>query len=120
MANETAMLETSRCFECGADTLRDGFMNRVSNGRTWESWGGRLKNGGWVTLVEGYICGPCVAAELVCIDDDHDDEFLCINDGFFDDDAYDTYLVERISEVDVSDPEARTWRERMERLSEGN
>ena len=100
MANETAMLETSRCFECGADTLRDGFVNRVPVGRT---------------RVDGYYCGPCADTMDDSCEEDDDGKLVG-----FDDDAYDTYLVERIAEVDVSDPEARTWRERMERLSEGD
>ena len=82
------MIESDRCIECGVDTKKEGYVNRVS-----------YETG----TVDAYKCGPCMDTH----DELHDQE--CNFDGF-DEDKYDEYLAERIKYIDAKYPEAKKFR----------
>ena len=82
------MIESDRCIECGVDTKKEGYVNRVS-----------YETG----TVDAYKCGPCMDTH----DELHDQE--CNFDGF-DEDKYDEYLAERIQYIDAKYPEAKKFR----------
>ena len=80
------MIESDRCIECGVDTKKEGYVNRVS-----------YETG----TVDAYKCGPCM--------DTQDGLQLHDQDGF-DEDKYDEYLAERIQYIDAKYPEAKKFR----------
>ena len=84
------MIDTTLCFECGADTQYDGFVNRISCGRD---------------NLECYKCGPC---------NDTEEEMTARSAEDFDDDKWDAYLARRIKYVDTLFPDAPKFRAFME------
>tara|TARA_R110000744_G_scaffold294783_1_gene404961 strand:+ start:772 stop:1053 length:282 start_codon:yes stop_codon:yes gene_type:complete len=87
------MLESDRCIECGVDTKKEGYVNRVSYG---------------TATVDAYKCGPCM--------DTQDGLQLHDQEGNFDgvdEDKYDEYLAERIKYIDAKYPEAKKFREEV-------
>ena len=83
--------QTTRCLDCGADTVVDGYVNRVTSSR-------RVGD----REVDAFSCGPCVET----FDSGHDaddDQF----DGW---EALEAYLPARTTEVDKVDPGAAAFR----------
>ena len=79
-------LETTLCFECGADTRHEGYVNRVPWGRD---------------QINGYKCGPC------------SDTYDALTEGgteWWDEDKWDEYLETRVAYVDDIFPDAHRFR----------
>lgn len=108
-------IETSICRECGADTLKNGYVNRVS-------YGGNV--------LDAYQCGRCEEAwedsqvwwdikakKIVGRGEDEDpriNEDVVDPDNFersTDDTLYEKYEKERWAEVDAQFPDAPRFRE---------
>ncbi len=97
------ILKTTQCLECGADTDKYGYVNRIPADRK---------------EVFGYICGGCVDAgygdcpkEEECPAWLYDDDCECQE---WDEELFDEYWKEHILIVDSMFPDAKAFREFME------
>ena len=115
---EEILIESTRCVECGSDTMKDGYVNRIPSD-------------GGDSRIDAYHCGRCqenidyyIFGDSAYENCESDEEVDAVDqardndpdwhDKHCDEEAYDKYLEERIKEVDEQDPEAKVFRTLIE------
>jgi len=114
-------LISTRCMECGSDTMKDGYVNRCSYGGDGID---AYNCGQCQTALEFYVFGDsayenCESDEEVDAMDQARDNDPDWAEKHCDEESYEKYLEERIEEIDKKDPGAKPFRELVESIRAG-
>tara|TARA_B100001250_G_C19744248_1_gene764519 strand:+ start:699 stop:1058 length:360 start_codon:yes stop_codon:yes gene_type:complete len=112
---------STRCVECGSDTMKDGYVNRCSYGGDGID---AYNCGQCQTAIEYYIFGDSAYEDTESYEEVEAIDQARENDPDWaekhcDEEAYDKYLEERIEEIDKQDPGAKPFRELVQSIWAG-
>ena len=111
-------IESTRCVECGSDTMKDGYVNRCSygcDGIDAYNCGRCQENIEWYIFGDSAYenCESYKEVEAVDQAKENDPNWA---EKHCNEEAYEAYLEERIKEIDKKDPGAKPFRELVQSI----